>query len=60
MAKYLLIESRDPFDSSDSQYIPELVQGISDRELIRSFSLCRTESSRCEGDRNTAKRCRDL
>jgi len=31
MAKYLLIESRDPFDSSDSQYFPELVQGISDR-----------------------------
>ncbi|MBI2986775.1 MAG: DsrE family protein [Deltaproteobacteria bacterium] len=31
MAKYLLIESRDPFDSLDSQYFPELVQGISDR-----------------------------
>lgn len=31
MAKYLLIESRDPFDSADSQYFPELVLGISAR-----------------------------
>ena len=31
MAKYLLIESRDPFDSSDSEYFAELVQGISNR-----------------------------
>lgn len=31
MAKYLLIESRDPFDSSDSEYFSELVQGISGR-----------------------------
>lgn len=32
MAKYLLIESRDPFDSSDSEYFSELVQGIANRE----------------------------
>lgn len=31
MAKYLLIESRDPFDSTDSQYFAELVQGIAKR-----------------------------
>lgn len=31
MAKYLFIESRDPFDSSDSEYFSELVQGISGR-----------------------------
>ncbi len=31
MAKYLLIESRDPFDSSDSEYFCELVEGISNR-----------------------------
>lgn len=31
MAKYLVIESRDPFDSSDSRYFSELVQGISNR-----------------------------
>lgn len=31
MAKYLLIESRDPFDSADSQYFPDLVLGISAR-----------------------------
>jgi len=31
MGKYLLIESRDPFDSSDSQYFSELVDGISSR-----------------------------
>jgi predicted peroxiredoxin len=31
MARYLLIESRDPFDSSDSGYFSELVQGISNR-----------------------------
>jgi len=31
MAKYLFIESRDPFDSSDSVYFSELVQGISGR-----------------------------
>ncbi len=31
MAKYLVIESRDPFDSSDSEYFSELVQGISKR-----------------------------
>lgn len=31
MAKYLLIESRDPFDSADSEYFSELVQGISNR-----------------------------
>ncbi|MBI4526206.1 MAG: DsrE family protein [Deltaproteobacteria bacterium] len=29
MAKYLMIESRDPFDSQDSEYFSELVQGIS-------------------------------
>lgn len=28
MARYLLIESRDPFDSQDSGYFAELVQGI--------------------------------
>jgi sulfur transfer complex TusBCD TusB component (DsrH family) len=31
MAKYLLIESRDPFDSSDTEYFSELVQGIARR-----------------------------
>lgn len=31
MAKYLVIESRDPFDSSDSSYFSELVQGIASR-----------------------------
>lgn len=31
MAKYLVIESRDPFDSSDSNYFSELVQGIAGR-----------------------------
>lgn len=31
MAKYLVIESRDPFDSSDSRYFSELVQGIAGR-----------------------------
>lgn len=31
MAKYLLIESRDPFDSADSQYFPDVVLGISAR-----------------------------
>jgi sulfur transfer complex TusBCD TusB component (DsrH family) len=31
MAKYLVIESRDPFDSSDSKYFSELVQGIAGR-----------------------------
>lgn len=28
MAKYLLIESRDPFDSQDAGYFAELVEGI--------------------------------
>jgi len=28
MAKYLIIESGDPFDSQDSGYFSELVQGI--------------------------------
>ncbi len=31
MAKYLVIESRDPFDSSDLNYFSELVQGIAGR-----------------------------
>lgn len=31
MAKYLVIESRDPFDSSDTAYFSELVQGISNK-----------------------------
>jgi sulfur transfer complex TusBCD TusB component (DsrH family) len=31
MGKYLVIESRDPFDSSDSNYFSELVQGIAGR-----------------------------
>ncbi len=31
MAKYLLIESRDPFDSSDSHYFSDLVQGLSSK-----------------------------
>lgn len=31
MAKYLLIESRDSFDSADSEYFFELARGISSR-----------------------------
>jgi predicted peroxiredoxin len=31
MAKYLVLESRDPFDSFDSQYFAELVEGIARR-----------------------------
>jgi len=31
MAKYLLIESRNPFDSADSEYFCELAEGISSR-----------------------------
>lgn len=31
MAKYLLIESRDPFDSADSESFTQLVQGIAAR-----------------------------
>ena len=31
MAKYLFIESRDPFHSADSEYFAELVRGISGR-----------------------------
>jgi predicted peroxiredoxin len=31
VAKYFFIESRDPFDSSDSQYFSELVEGVSSR-----------------------------
>ena len=31
MATYLFIESRDPFDSSDSSYFAELVEGTSGR-----------------------------
>jgi predicted peroxiredoxin len=31
MAKYLFIESRDPFDSGDSGYFAELVQGVAAR-----------------------------
>lgn len=31
MAKYLLIESRDPFDSADSAAFSELVNGIAKR-----------------------------
>lgn len=31
MAKYLVVESRDPFDSSDSGYFSELVRGVSKR-----------------------------
>jgi sulfur relay protein TusB/DsrH len=32
VARYFFIESRDPFDSSDSQYFFELVEGVSSRE----------------------------
>ena len=32
MAKYLLIESRDPFDSHDSEYFAELTKGIASRD----------------------------
>lgn len=32
MAKYLFIESRDPFESTDSQYFAELVEGIAARQ----------------------------
>lgn len=31
MAKYVFIESRDPFDSADSAYFAELVEGIAKR-----------------------------
>lgn len=31
MAKYLFIESRDPFDSADVDYFSELVQGTAGR-----------------------------
>jgi hypothetical protein len=35
MAKYLLIESRDPFDSADSEYFSDLVEGISSSRKVR-------------------------
>ena len=31
MTAYLYIESRDPFDSADSQYFPDLVKGTRER-----------------------------
>lgn len=31
MARCIFIESRDPFDSSDSGYFSELIQGVSDQ-----------------------------
>ncbi len=31
MAKYLLVESRDPFDSADTGNFSDLIQGIADR-----------------------------
>lgn len=31
MVKYLFIESRDPFESADSQYLAGLVKGVSKR-----------------------------
>ncbi len=31
MAKYLIIESRDPFESQDSRNLPELIEGLADR-----------------------------
>ena len=31
MAKYIFIESRDPFESVDNQYFAELVEGVSKR-----------------------------
>ena len=31
MAKYLFIEAREPFDGSDSDYLVELVEGLSAR-----------------------------
>ena len=39
MAKYLFIESRDPFDSADSEYFCQLVQGISSRGNDVTFFL---------------------
>jgi len=38
MAKYLFIESRDPFESSDVNYFAELVQGMAPRaEAVNLF-----------------------
>jgi hypothetical protein len=31
MAKYLFIESRDPFDSLDSHYLADLIEGVAGR-----------------------------
>ncbi len=53
MAKYLVIESRDPFESSDSNYFSELVQGIAGRGnqttvlLIQNGVLPARQGSKC-------------
>ena len=55
MAKYLVIESRDPFDSSDASYFSELVQGIASRGnqttlfLVQNGVLPAREGSKYNG-----------
>lgn len=39
MAKYLFIESRDPFDSADAKYFPELVQSVANRAEAVTLAL---------------------
>ena len=58
MAKNLLIESRDPFDSSDSEYFYEMVEGISNRENEVTPFLVQNGVFPCEADRTRNRRSR--
>lgn len=53
MSRYLLIESRDPFESSDCDTYAELIQGIADRGnettlfLVQNGVLAAKKGSKC-------------
>jgi sulfur relay protein TusB/DsrH len=53
MSRYLLIESRDPFESSDCEHYAELAQGIAERGnetvlfLVQNGVLAAKNGSKC-------------
>jgi predicted peroxiredoxin len=61
MAKYLLIESRDPFDSNDVAHFGDVAKGLAHAGnqvtlfLVQNGVLAARAGARCEGVRTVAE-----
>lgn len=60
MAKYLLIESRDPYDSADSQNFLELVKGVRERGNDVALFLIQNGVLAARDDAQHSERYREL